>query len=126
MTDQQKKELIDLRANGYGYKKIARLLGVSESTVSAYCQRNNLSLNSCKNCGNVIQKSKGTKPKTFCCDRCRNAWWNKHLNEVTRKANYNLICQYCGKQFIAYGNKKRKYCSHACYISDRFGNGEHA
>ena len=22
---------------------------------------------------------------------------------------------------ISYGNKHRKYCSHACYINDRFG-----
>lgn len=124
MTDQQKKELIDLRVKGYGYKKISQMLGVTESTVSAYCQRNKLTFNGCKNCGKVMQKSKGTKPKKFCSDKCRWEWWNNHLGEVNRRANYDLICQHCGKRFVSYGNTKRKYCSHACYISDRFGRGE--
>lgn len=124
MTDQQKKELIDLRAKGYGYKKISQLLGVAESTVSAYCQRNKLTLNGCKNCGKVMQKSRGTKTKKFCCDKCRMEWWNRHLKEVSRKANYTLVCRKCGKSFISYGNTKRKYCSHTCYISDRLGKGE--
>lgn len=31
---------------------------------------------------------------------------------------------YCGKAFVAYGNKDRKYCSHDCYIRDRFYQAE--
>ncbi|RXM53885.1 RNA polymerase subunit sigma-70, partial [Clostridium tetani] len=31
---------------------------------------------------------------------------------------------YCGKEFSAYGNKNRKYCSHNCYIRDRFWRDE--
>ena len=27
---------------------------------------------------------------------------------------------YCGRLFTAYGNKKRKYCSHRCYIEHRY------
>lgn len=123
MTDQQKQDLANLRALGYGYKKIAQQLGLAESTVSTYCQRNNLTSNGCKNCGKVIQKSKGSKPKKFCCDKCRTDWWNQHLSEVKRKANYELICRHCGKRFVSYGNAKRKYCSRVCYIADRFGDG---
>ena len=121
MTDQQKKELIDLRAKGYGYKKISQMLGISENTVSSYCQRNLVSIKNCKNCGTVMKKSKGVKPKKFCCDKCRNEWWNKHLDEVNRKANHELVCQCCGQSFTSYGNSKRKYCSRACYYSSRFG-----
>ena len=28
-----------------------------------------------------------------------------------------------GREFTAYGNSRWKYCSHACYIKDRFGGG---
>ena len=34
---------------------------------------------------------------------------------------YEYTCAHCGKPFTAYGNKGRKYCSHECYIADRFG-----
>ena len=35
------------------------------------------------------------------------------------------VCAHCRKEFRSYGNKKRKYCSHACYIAERFrGRGD--
>lgn len=63
----------------------------------------------------------GRKEKRFCSDKCRNKWWNTHLDKVNRRANYDFVCAYCKKPFISYGNKNRKYCSHECYIADRFG-----
>ena len=33
------------------------------------------------------------------------------------------ICPVCKKTFTVYGNANRKYCSHECYIEDRFGGG---
>ena len=30
-------------------------------------------------------------------------------------------CENCGKEFHLYGDSRRKYCSHECYIKDRFG-----
>ena len=57
-------------------------------------------------------------------EKCRNKWWNSNLDKVNRKANYEFICPHCKKPFSAYGNKNRKYCSHACYIEDRFGGAE--
>lgn len=53
----------------------------------------------------------------------RQASCNYGSEEVNRKANYSCTCAFCGKQFTSYGNKHRKYCSHACYINDRFGGG---
>lgn len=38
-----------------------------------------------------------------------------------RPEYYHLICRHCKKEFISYGNKERKYCSHNCYIRERFG-----
>jgi len=33
---------------------------------------------------------------------------------------YPAVCVRCGKEFLSYGNRKRKYCSHDCYIKARF------
>lgn len=60
----------------------------------------------------------------FCSDNCRTAWWNAHPEKVNRRAVYHFTCAHCGKPFTAYGNAKRKYCSHACYIADRYKGGD--
>ncbi len=77
----------------------------------------------CLCCGKEVAQTPGRKEKKFCSDRCRNKWWNSHLDRVKRKANYEFICPQCRKPFTAYGNAKRKYCSHECYIAHRFGGG---
>ena len=61
------------------------------------------------------------KPGDAEYEKCRLAWWNEHRDSMNRKAVYRLTCAYCGEVFDSYGNKSRKYCSHACYIKDRFG-----
>ena len=137
MTDHQKAQIIKLRADGNGYGKIAKSLGISLNTVKSFCRRNDISGNSsvepalpltgettcCENCGQPIRQIAKQKKKRFCCDKCRNAWWNSHLDQVKRKAVYQFKCLYCGKEFHVYGDKRRKYCSHACYIADRFKAG---
>ncbi len=57
-------------------------------------------------------------------DKCRTVWWNSHPEAVNRKAVYSFTCAHCGKPFTAYGNAGRKYCSHACYIADRYKGGD--
>lgn len=76
----------------------------------------------CENCGVSIQQYSGRKQKRFCCSACRYQWWNTHLDQVNRKAYYDITCQHCGKVTMVYGDKRRKYCSHECYIATRFGN----
>ena len=128
MTDKQKIQIESLRNEGKGYKKIAQALGMSENTVKSYCKRNNLVVpvkeegkGVCKCCGVTVTQNEGRKKKIFCSDRCRMKWWNSHLDQVKRKANYSFVCPTCHKEFSAYGNSSRKYCCHACYIEDRFG-----
>lgn len=138
MTDAQKIQIGKLRGAGLGYKKIAEQMGLSENTVKTYCRRHGLGGNMthlqtvvqfekhhCLCCGTPVQQTPGRKEKKFCSDSCRNKWWNSHLDKVERKANYEFVCPHCKKPFIAYGNKNRKYCSHECYIADRFGGGTH-
>ena len=133
MTDSQKQEIVVLRKEGIGYMKIAHKLGISQNTVKSYCRRNGLTkpeeialvedatMHFCLQCGVPVPQNPGRKLKRFCSDKCRMTWWNHHQEKINRKANYEFTCACCGKKFIAYGNSNRKYCSHKCYINDRFG-----
>lgn len=133
MNDAQREQIRQLRGEGHSYKKISRVLGISENTIKTFCRRNRLggvvqqsvAIKKdgyfCLCCGVPVIQMEGRKEKKFCSDRCRNKWWNSHLDRVNRKANYEFICPCCKKSFTAYGNKNRKYCSHTCYIKDRFG-----
>ena len=113
MTNEQKYQIAELRQFGYGYASIADALGLTKNQVSAYCRRAGLT---------------GTKAAVgtteFCSDSCRVRWWNAHPEMVNKKAIYHFTCACCGKEFTAYGNAHRKYCSHVCYIADRFRGGD--
>ncbi|BAK46681.1 hypothetical protein CXIVA_07140 [Clostridium sp. SY8519] len=135
MTENQKSKIRTLRRKGYGYGRIAKELEIPLNTVKSYCRRNadeiaekpkpaveyTGEVTHCENCGREIRQIAKRKRKRFCCDKCRNAWWNSHLDQVKRKKVYYFVCPTCGKEFHLYGDSRRKYCSHECYIKDRFG-----
>ena len=131
MTNEQKMLITSLRAAGFGYKRIADRVGVSVNTIKSYCKRKpdneeviSEDIDTCQNCGKPVMQTPGRKRKKFCSDECRRQWWNSHLDLVDRRAIYEYTCPACGKHFSAYGNSKRKYCSHECYIAHRFGGGD--
>ncbi len=130
MTNEEKKQISAMRRDGKGYAAIASELGLTKSQVSSFCRRSGLAgsrndMNAprdrCVSCGREIQQLPGRKKRRFCCDECRIQWWNSHLHLVKRKAVYTVICPCCGGAFVSYGNAKRKYCSHSCYVRHRFG-----
>jgi endogenous inhibitor of DNA gyrase (YacG/DUF329 family) len=129
MTQLQKERIVLLRNKGIGYGSIATELNLSLNTVKSYCRRNNLNaeVNSlsdvCTNCSSPITHTAKAKKKRFCSDKCRVAWWNSHPAAVKQKAVYNFVCPCCNTAFSAYGNSKRKFCSHKCYINSRFKVG---
>lgn len=139
MIENQRIQIVKLRAAGYGYKRIAQRLGISLNTVKSFCRRRSLSKDiasksavilsgevaHCGNCGAVIYQIKGQKRRKYCSDQCRMAYWAKHLDEVNKKAYYELKCRHCGKVFQVYGDKGRKYCSRDCYLKDRIQGGGH-
>lgn len=131
MTKEEKIRIEAYRRKGVGYKQIAKDLDLSVNSVKSYCRRNGLSNetleqslpeSACEQCGKSIAQIKGRKHKRFCSDKCRNQWWNAHLDEVKRKAVYEYVCPVCSNTFSVYGNANRKYCSHACYVIGRFGS----
>ena len=144
MTDYEKEQIYKLRAEGIGYKAISSLLGLNRDAVRSFCKRNRLngeaklvSLNIeeqkkrhhiCEYCNKPLKQKKTGRVRKFCSDECRRKWWNKNQDKRNKseEAIYKYICVKCGKEFICYGDKKRKYCSHNCYIKFRFwgeGNG---
>lgn len=42
MNDMKKSQIINMRAEGLGYRVIAKELNISENTIKSFCRRNNL------------------------------------------------------------------------------------
>ena len=106
---------------GMGYQRIAEALDLSPNTVKSYLQRHppKMDLVLCHHCGQIVPQARGRKPKQYCNVKCRMAYWNNHKDEVKRQAFYTMVCQHCGKEFVSYGNRNRKYCSRTCYANAR-------
>jgi endogenous inhibitor of DNA gyrase (YacG/DUF329 family) len=127
---------------GVGYRAIASVLGLSRDVVRNYCKSHglngyasDLTVNmkelikqnkACLMCGKKLNQPATGRRRKFCSDECRRKWWLKHPEAIQKKesAYYEKTCIYCGKEFKTYGNKNRKYCSHDCYIHDRFWRKE--
>ena len=122
MNKQEISTLNIMRAKGKRAADIAIAIGVSVNTVRSYIRRHppeDVVQSVCRNCGKPVIQPVGKKVKLFCTDRCRNAWWNSHPENIRRKAYYSFVCEYCGKEFESYGNKNRKYCCQKCYAGSR-------
>lgn len=142
MTQAQAKQITELRLQGVGYKSIGTVVGLSRDIVRNYCKARNLngyasaltknirmkmdSGEACLYCGGELGEQTMGRPKKFCCEKCRREWWKAHPEAVKRSsdASYECTCENCGKKFISYGNKNRKFCSHDCYIRYRFWREE--
>ena len=142
MDDMQKEEIIKMRLEGAGYKTIAKELDLSIDSVKGFCERNYLKGSNevvklnykialgknilCACCSKKIRKNIMGRTRKFCSDYCRRKWWNENRDKrkMNKSAIYKFTCPKCGRKFQSYGNKKRKYCSHECYIASRFYEGE--
>ena len=113
----------NMRLQGKSAGAIAAVLGLSVNTVKSYLRRHPDMgcTHFCPQCGKPVMQVEGRKEKKFCSDKCRNKWWNAHLDKVDRRVIREVTCAGCGKTFSVYGQAARKYCSHVCYIRHRFG-----
>ena len=134
MTDLQKQKITEMRAIGIGYGKIAVTLQVPESAVKSFCRRHVntaatqnkpiLALNCCKYCGAELINTPGHRQKSFCSAICQRDYWREHRDLMRHPSFVTTTCPVCGCVFSDYKGHHRKYCSHACYITDRYGRGE--
>ena len=132
MTNDQKKQALEMRKQGYTYAEIAAVVGASANTVKTYCYRHRSEtvdfpalmqtqkLGHCQNCGiNIVQTPK-QKPKKFCSVKCREIWWNRNRKQFN--SNMRIAhCAFCGKEFEKFERSQQRFCSHQCYINHRFG-----
>lgn len=134
MTAEEREQVKVLRGIGASYAQIASELEVSVNTVKAYCQRHGLGgvgkekeredksdKNKCKRCGSTLIQRKGCKPRKFCSDVCRKAWWHIHRSELGTAQP--IVCMSCQTVFLRPG--PAKYCSSTCYFNHRFGRKVH-
>ena len=129
MTTNEKEKILALKFQGLGCNRISKLTGVPLGTVKSFLSRvetkpPEVPKGVCLECGSEIELKPNTKPRRFCSGECRQKWWNEHLHLVNRKAYYNYTCPWCGKDFTAYGNDHRVYCSRECYADARRKNGK--
>lgn len=117
-----------LREQGYGYKKISTMLGISINSVKSYCKRMESITKKdeivCLHCGKKMKEHPLGIEKKFCSDTCRLKWWKIHTELLKKKAVYSFVCKYCGKKFTAYGNNHRIYCSRDCFAKARTKGGD--
>ncbi|MEG0155196.1 MAG: hypothetical protein RR869_06375 [Lachnospiraceae bacterium] len=131
MTNEQKELIVTMRQSGYGYRKIGNKLELSRDEVRNYCKVRHLcggvtgqkillkdDETVCIQCGKpIVNKATGRRRK-YCSVKCKQKWEAAHP-----KKNYEQICQLCGKPFKS-SSKSQKYCSHECYVQDRFYRDE--
>lgn len=129
MAKSQKEIILTMRRALCSYTQIAEKTGLSVGAIKSYCYRNGLNTESlksssgfCKNCGKPILTPSKTRPRRFCSDACKTAWWNLHRYD---HKNSSLIkpfkCNICGKEFADYSSTQRKYCSRLCKSIKRKG-----
>jgi len=118
MNDKERLYIKKLRADGISMVKISKLTNIPYNTIKSYFRRHSNKLPNnfkCLNCGKELRIVRGKKTKKFCNDSCRMNYWNSHQYLIKKKAYYSLTCSFCGKEFLSYGNKNRKFCSRDCY-----------
>lgn len=118
MTEEQKQTIVRLRNVGLGYRKIANVLDLSRDRVRNYCKVNGLDGYAKKH----LQAEEGKQMEedsadSVCSEECRRAWSKNHLSL------YKYERMFCGKKFES-SSKTQKFCSHDCYIRDRFWRKE--
>lgn len=127
MRDEEREAIERLRELGWGYRKIATALGLSRDVVRNYCKRIKMAgyivdtekILCCQNCHKPLSQSKIGRRRKFCSDKCRREWGSTHPKI------YKHDCQFCEKKFESRASRQ-KYCSHKCYIRDRFWRQEDA
>lgn len=119
MTNAEAAKISLYKQKGWGYKRIAIELGLSQNTVKSYIKRNETSIGSiCEECGKVLHLVPGKKKKRFCSDACRMAWWKAHQDQVQHQKVYEHNCRHCGASFRSL-RKDSLFCSRTCFAGYR-------
>ena len=128
MTSGQEKVIQRLRIAGESYTSIAGKTGMAVGTIKAYCSRQGIKpsqdeVHQCAACGKaMVLAIHQSRSQRFCSTQCRINWWQENRDKRVRNGAVH-VCEHCRKEYTSYC-KQSKYCSHSCYIAQRFGTGE--
>ena len=126
ITDQQKNQILVLKAKGLTVTEISDTVGVPIGTIKSFCYRNKgtpvpilpqKATTTCVCCGKPIDPQSGRHARRFCDRSCYIRWW--HAQGGHKRTEYNKVCAHCGKPFTVFTRKAQKYCSAACYQAAR-------
>ena len=133
MDKRQIEEIQELRKSGKSMGRISKETGIPVSTVKSHFRRHELATvgkiktspgATCAQCGKVLKNKSRGKPKRFCCEPCRRTWWKENPSLSKAATKHQVTCITCGKIFGSFESRNRKYCSHECFIKNRFGKEE--
>lgn len=130
MKEELKMQIIRLRIDGFGYKKIAAALNIPVAQVKYTCKCNGFNgfaknikakykteltdkKGLCKYCNKIFEQPKRGRKRKYCSVECKRKWDKTHYKTYQHK------CNYCGKIFESQ-SKKQKFCSKKCYNKYRF------
>lgn len=134
MKYEEQEKIIELRKMGIGYRSIATAMDLSRDKVRYFCKAQGLDgygvdvkksmveestpREQCKNCGKRINlKPISGRPRIYCSQDCKKKWEDAH------PTIHQYICYYCGIKFES-PSANANFCSHKCYIRDRFWRKE--
>lgn len=126
VSKENKKIIIEIRKANKSYDFIAGQLGLTKSAVQNVCRQAGLAgkkakqRKKCKHCGKPLPED-APKRKIFCCQKCREDWWNKHQHLVHKRNPVITYCKTCGKPIENYKSYQKQYCDSHCFRMGKFG-----
>ena len=111
--------IMEYRYKGMPYKDIANKLHVSANyartvfsrTLRASKKPKKLTPDGfCKFCGKPLEERAYKRNRLFCDDKCRQSYHHRK----TYHTPFLCVCEYCGHEFVTYGNPKKRFCSREC------------
>ena len=115
VTNEQKVEILKLRKQKCGYKKISKLLNLPITSVSSFITRlNSEDICICLECGEAFSPLPGKSVKRFCSKKCRLKYWQKKTR-TSLKYMVQKVCPECGASFMTYKYRQGIFCSKECF-----------
>lgn len=126
VSKENKKTIIEMRKANKSYDYIASQLGLTKSAVQNVCRQAGLAgkkakqRKRCKQCGALLPED-APKRKIFCCQKCREDWWNKHQHLVHKRNPVITYCKTCGNPIENHKSYQKQYCNSHCFHMGKFG-----
>lgn len=119
MTDVQKRQILEMKANGYGYKAISTMLDMSMNTVKSFLRRKAASDASLS----AVQ-SEGLGAKPALAEGSSAGRTVSAISDASEGQRYNANdatytkCKQCGSPVLQIsGMKRRVFCAPSCRVT---------